>query len=81
MVHNSSSKEMFPNIQSEPPLTQPEAIASRPIARYLGEETNTQLTTTSFQVVVEGNKVSSQPPLLQSKQSQFPQPLLIRLVL
>jgi len=33
-----------------------EAIASHPIAGYLGEETNTCLTATSFQVVVEGNK-------------------------
>jgi len=33
-----------------------EAIASCPIAGYLGEETNICLTTTSFQVVVESNK-------------------------
>ena len=58
-----------------------EAIASCPIASYLGEETNTHLTTTSFQVVVESNKVSPQPPLLQTKQPQLPQLLLIRLVL
>ena len=50
-----------------------EAIASRLIASYLGEETNTYLTTTSFQVVVEREKVSPQPPLLQTKQSQLPQ--------
>ncbi|KAK1202130.1 FUT8 fucosyltransferase, partial [Pygoscelis papua] len=48
---------------------------------YLGEETNTHLATTPFQVVVESNEVSPQPPLLQTKQPQFPQPLLIRLVL
>jgi len=29
-----------------------EAIASCPIVNYLGEETNTELITTSFQVVV-----------------------------
>ncbi|KAK4807165.1 hypothetical protein QYF61_024285 [Mycteria americana] len=58
-----------------------EAISSCPIASYLGEETDPHLSTTSFQVVVESNKVSPQPPLLQAKQSQFPQPLLIRLVL
>jgi len=39
-----------------------EAIASRPITSYLGEQTNTCLTTTSFQVVVESKKVSLQPP-------------------
>ena len=57
-----------------------EAISPCPIACYLGEEIDTHLTTTSFQVVVESDKVSSQPPLLETKQFQFPQPLLIRLV-
>jgi len=56
---------------------QPEAISSRPIASYVGEETNTCLTTTSFQVAVESNKVPPQTPLLLTKQPQFPQPLLI----
>ncbi|KAK4823572.1 hypothetical protein QYF61_003576 [Mycteria americana] len=75
------SEEIFPNIQPEPPLVQLEAISSCPIASYLGEETNTHLSTTSFQVVTESNKVSPQPPFLQTKQSQFPQLFLIRLVL
>jgi len=81
MPDHSFSKEIFPNIYSKPPLMQPEAIASCPIASYLGEETNTCLTTTSFQVVVESDKVYPQPPLLQTKQPQIPQPLLLRLVL
>jgi len=68
------SKEIFP----KPTLTQLEAIASTAVTSYLGEETNSCLTTTSFQVVVERSKVSPQPPLLQTKQ---PQPVLIRLVL
>jgi len=58
MPEHSFSKEILPNTQSKPPLMQLEAIASRPIASYLGEETNTCLTTTSFQIVVESNKVS-----------------------
>ena len=58
MSDHSCSKEIFPNIQSKPPLTQPEAIASSPIARDLGEETKIHLTTTSFQVVVVSDKVS-----------------------
>jgi len=58
-----------------------EDTASHPIASYLREETNTCLTTISFQVVVESDKVPPQPPLLKTKQPQFPQPLLIRLVL
>jgi len=67
MSDHSFSKEIFPNIQSKPPLTQLEAIASPPIASYLGEETNTCLTTTSFQVVTESDRVSPQPPLLQAE--------------
>ena len=39
------------------------------------------LTTTSFQGAVESDKVSPQPPLLQTEQPQLPQPLLSRLVL
>jgi len=81
MPDHSCSKEIFPNIQSKPPLAQLEAISSRPITRYLGEETNTCLTTTSFQVAVDSSKVFPQPPLLQTKQPQFPQLLLPGLVL
>jgi len=49
MLDHSFSKEIFLYIQSKPPLMQLEAIGSHPIASYLGEETNTLLTTTSFQ--------------------------------
>ena len=38
---HSLGKEIFPNIRSEPPLMQLEAIASRPIAGWLGENTDT----------------------------------------
>ncbi|KAK4818053.1 LOW QUALITY PROTEIN: hypothetical protein QYF61_004580 [Mycteria americana] len=81
MLDNPFSEVKFPNIQSKPPLAQLEAISSCPITCYLGEETDPHLSTTSFQVVVESDKVSPQPPFLQAKQPQFPQPLLIRLVL
>ncbi|KAK4829890.1 hypothetical protein QYF61_007282 [Mycteria americana] len=65
MLDNPFSEVKFPNIQSKPPLAQLEAISSRPITCYLGEETDPHLATTSCQ---------AKPP-------QFPQPLLIRLVL
>ncbi|KAK4810173.1 hypothetical protein QYF61_010485 [Mycteria americana] len=81
MLDNPFSEEKFPNIQSKPPLAQLEAISSCPITCYLGEETDPHLSTTSFQAVVESNKASPQPPFLQAKQSQLPQPLLIRLLL
>jgi len=70
MPGHSFREEIFPNILSKPSLTQLEAISSRPIAGYLGEETNPRLTTASFQAVVEGNKASPQPPLLQTKKPQ-----------
>ena len=76
-----SVKKFFPNIQSEPPLMQLEAIASCPVGSFLGEETNTLLITTTFHVIVENNKVSPQPPPLHTKQPQSPPTLLIRLVL
>ncbi|KAK4819032.1 hypothetical protein QYF61_024397 [Mycteria americana] len=81
VLDNPFSEEKFPNTQSKPPPAQLEAISSCPIACYLGEETDPHLSTTSFQVVVESDKVSPQPPFLQAKQSQLPQPLLIRLLL
>ncbi|KAK4827063.1 hypothetical protein QYF61_013704, partial [Mycteria americana] len=81
MLDNPFGEDVFPNIQSKPPLVQLDAIYSHPIICYSGEDTNTHLATTSFQVAVESNKVSPQPPLLQAKQPQFPQLLLIRLVL
>ena len=72
---------VFPNVQPVSPLVQLEAIPSSPIASYMREEANTQLTTTSLQKVVESSKDSPQHPLLQTGLSQLPQPLLIRSVL
>ncbi|XP_053940070.1 uncharacterized protein LOC128854090 [Cuculus canorus] len=74
-------EKFFPDVQSDPPLAQLEAIPPCPVPCHLGEEASIHLSTTSFQVVVESNKVSPQPPLLQAKQPQFPHPLLISLVL
>jgi len=47
----------------------------------MGEEADHHITTTTFQGVVGSDKVSPEPPLLQTKQSQFPQPLFVMLVL
>ena len=71
---------MFPNIQPEHPLVQLEAI---PLVLLLLPEGRGRphLTTTSFQVVAESDKVTLEPPLLQNEQPQFPQLLPIRLVL
>ena len=52
---------MFPNVQPESPLLQLETIPSSPVTNDMREEADPQLTTTSFQEVIEGNKVSSEP--------------------
>jgi len=51
------------------------------ISTYAGEEVNPHLATTSLQAVLESNMVSHEPPLLHTKQSQFPWLLPIRPVL
>jgi len=56
------------------------AISSGPVYCW-GEEAKPLLITTSLQGVVECNTVFSEPPLLQRKQFQLPQPLLLRPVL
>ncbi|KAK4814695.1 LOW QUALITY PROTEIN: hypothetical protein QYF61_025521 [Mycteria americana] len=78
MLDNPFSNEIFPNIQSKPPLAQLEAISSCPITSYLGEETDPTSLHPPFRQL---DKVSPQPPLLQAKQPQLPQPLPISLVL
>ncbi|KAK4814368.1 LOW QUALITY PROTEIN: hypothetical protein QYF61_017781 [Mycteria americana] len=80
MLDNPFSEVKFPNIQSKPPLAQLEAISSCPIICYLGEETEPP-PLYNLLSVVESDKVSPQPPFLQAKQPQFPQSLLIRLLL
>ena len=66
MSDHSVSKEIFPDIQFKPPLMQLEAISSLPITSYWGEETNTCLTTASFQVAVESSDVRVWcPPVLE----------------
>jgi len=49
-----------------------EAIASRLVASYLGEETNTCLTTASFQAVVESDKVPPQTCSLDPSPASLP---------
>ena len=49
-------------MQPECLLVQFESIPSYPITNYMGEEANIYLAITSFKVVVESDKVSSEPP-------------------
>ena len=77
--HLSFWEEIFPNIQTEPPLAQLQAIPSCSTTSFTGEEANVHRTTASFQRVVGSNKVSPEPPLFQIEQFQFPQLLPVRL--
>lgn len=70
-------KKIIQNVQSVPPIVQFKAVA---LSLVLSFVTDSLLTATSFQVVVESNDVSPRLPLLQTKQPQFPQPFFICLV-
>jgi len=74
----SLGKGIAPNSQPEPPLAQRQAIPSRPTA-VPWEQRPTPPHTASFQVAAESQEVSPEPPLLQTEQPRFPQPLPITL--
>lgn len=54
---------------------------SRPITCYLAEETDPHFATTSFQILVENNEFSTEPPFLLSSLSCFSEDLCSRLFL
>lgn len=72
------AERIFPSVQSEPSLGQLEAISSCPVIGCLPDP---HLPTTSFQPLVENNRVTSKTSFFLPKYSQLPQSLLIRLVL
>lgn len=72
--------EFFPlNIQSKSPLLQPEAIFFSSVTYYLGEEENIHLVITSFQIVVESDKVPTETNFLQAGQFHLHCPFLVTL--
>ena len=80
-AHSNAQQPLLERNTSDPALAQLEAIPSCPVTCSLVQETHPPLSAPSFQGVVEGDEVSPQPPLLQTKPPQFPQPLPIRPVL
>ncbi|KAJ7414114.1 hypothetical protein WISP_86616 [Willisornis vidua] len=76
MPNYSLCKEFLSDIQTKLSLTELKPVLSCSTVGCVREETNPHLATTTFQVVVESDKVSPEPPLLQAKQSQVPQPFL-----
>ena len=81
MPYHSLREELSPNIHPESLLAQLEAILSHPISSHMGEQADPHLATASLQEVVENNKITPEPPLLQTEQYQLSQLHLIRLVL
>lgn len=73
-------EEIVPSVQSKPSLVQCETISLCSIICHLREEINKFHFAISIQVVTESDGISLQPPLLHTKQLQFPQLLLISLV-
>jgi len=53
---------MFPNIQPEPPLAQFEALTSCPVAVTQERRLTATSPQAPFQVIVESDKVSPEPP-------------------
>lgn len=51
-------------------------ISSHHFTCYLGEEINSHLATSSFQIVLENDKAPHKSPLLHAKQLQLPRLLL-----
>ena len=71
VLNNPLSKEVFPYIQPKLTLVQLKAISPRPVTCHQQEETNPALAVSTFQILEESNKVSSQPPFPQTKQLQL----------
>lgn len=70
---NPIHEEDFLNIQYKSTLVKLEVISSSPVTCYPAQEINPYGATTSFQGQAESDKVSSQPPFIQSKHPQLPQ--------
>ena len=68
---------MHPAVQSKPPLVQLWTIPTCLIAGSQGEELSTSLSTSPPQGTAESTEVTPQPPFLQTRQTQSPQPLFV----
>ena len=71
------SNEIFPEVQSEPPLVRLCVIPSCSILSYQGEEIRTSVSVSPLREVVWSNEAASWPPCLQAQIRKCPQPLLI----
>jgi len=72
VLDNPFGEEIFPNIQCKPPLTKLKAVSSYHL--LLGRREQHPPCYNLLSGSCRENKVSPQPPLLQTKQPQFPQP-------
>ena len=77
VCHQPLGEKLLPNIQPKPPLSQFKTIPPCPITIHPHNQPFPFLFTCSLQVLEGRNEVSPEPSLLQTKQSQFPQPIFI----
>ena len=73
MLHSTVGQKIVPNIQCNDPLVKLDTVSSCPIPCYQEDDIDTRLLTTCFQVVVHSDKVSPQPPFLQTEDPHFTQ--------
>ena len=81
VLRHPQREEFLPHVQLELPLLQFVPIAPCPVTGHHWKESCPVLLTPTLQVFRGISKVPSQPSLLQAKQAQLPQPVLIGEVL
>lgn len=70
MLDHTLCEEIIPDIQPKTPLTQLETFSLCPITCHLRKGTDTLLTATSSQIVVESDEVSPQTSFLWTEKTQ-----------
>lgn len=81
MTNHPLGERPFPNVQTELPLMQFHSVSPYPITGHVRKEISTSPATAALEGVVDCERVTSQPSLLQTQQSKRSQPLLTSLVL
>lgn len=69
MLDYTFGEKKIHNTQSKPPLAEFEAILSRPIAYYMGDETAPPADRNLFHVILESDTVPPNSPFLQADPS------------
>jgi len=77
VLHRPQREEVLPHVQLELPVLQFVPVAPCPVTGHHCKESGPVLLTHTLQIFISISRVPSQPSLLQAKQAQLPQPLLV----